>query len=335
MLLLYAWHMCILYAVSSLPHNNESKIIDLLIPQPNTVDETIDSPLISATASASRSLASSVANTNILTLFKYNGSQIYVYSSASNEGEKPEKWIFYYVPVMAPLQSSLNNPWVWASKNEVRVKLLLGDDAIEEMARKAIVKKYDIETGKYAQFWDIAPLMIDSLTAYIVEGSSSPVAGVEPYRAIHPNSLSMIFRFKCSTEENAQSIAEMIQDGEYEIEISFYFAGFYGASTNFISITGDQLKAAASKTTADGENTNAQYIHRDQASSFIAKYTMNVKKIAYSENSAADTKPLADGLEAQFLSLLQQGNFHYPTNSYNLNFMSFPLSYARFNYADD
>lgn len=72
-----------------------------------------------------------------------------MYSSASNEGEKPEKWIFYYVPVMAPLQTSSHNSWVWASKNEVRVKLLLGDDAVEEMARKAIVKKFDMETGKY------------------------------------------------------------------------------------------------------------------------------------------------------------------------------------------
>lgn len=78
MLLLYAWYMCIFYTVTSFPQNNESEIIDLLIPEPNTVEETVDSPLISATASASRSLASSVANTNILTLFKYNGSQICV-----------------------------------------------------------------------------------------------------------------------------------------------------------------------------------------------------------------------------------------------------------------
>lgn len=327
--------MCLFCAISSLPHNNETEYPDVLLPQLNIAEETPDSPLDSATGSASRSLASSIANTNILTLFKYNGSQIYVYSSASNEGEKREKWIFYYVPVMAPLQSSSNNPWVWAAKNEVRVKLLLGDDGIEEMARKAIVKKYDMDTGKYAHFWDIAPLMIDSLTAYIVEGSSSPIAGVEPYRAIHPNSLVMIFRFKCSTEENAQHIAEMIQNGEYEIEIAFYFAGFYGASTNFISITGDQLKAAASKTTADGENTNAQYIHRDQASSFIAKYTMNIKKLVYSESSDSNAKALADGLETQFLSLLQQGTFSNWINFFNLKILYFLSSYARFNYANN
>ncbi|CAF5073717.1 unnamed protein product [Rotaria sp. Silwood1] len=122
-------------------------------------------------------------------------------------------------------------------------------------------------------------------------------------------SLIMIFRFKCSTEENARQIAEMIESGEYEIEIAFYFAGFRQTSTSFVSITGDQLKAAASKTTADGENPNAQYIHRDRASKFIGKYTMNIKKLVYSESPEANTQALSDGLEAQFLSLLQQGNF--------------------------
>ncbi|CAF3495903.1 unnamed protein product [Rotaria sp. Silwood1] len=207
---------------------------------------------------------------------------------------------------MAPQRSSPTDPWVWSTKNEVRIKLLLGDDAVDEMAREAIRKKYDMKTAEYAKYWDVAPLMIDSLTAYIVQGSKSPIAGVEPFHAIHPNSLLMIFRFKCSTEENARQIAEMIESGEYEIEIAFYFAGFRQTSTSFVSITGDQLKAAASKTTADGENPNAQYIHRDQASKFIGKYTMNIRKLVYSESPEANTQALSDGLEAQFLSLLQQ-----------------------------
>jgi hypothetical protein len=237
-----------------------------------------------------------------------------VYDSVSNKAENsatPEKWIFYYVPVMAPLRSSSTDSWVWPTKNEVRVKLLLGDDTVEEMARRAISKKYNMQIGEYAKYWDIAPLMIDSLTAYIVQGSGSPIAGVEPFLAVHPNSLVMIFRFKCSTEENARQIAEMIEDGEYEIEIAFYFAGFRQATTSFVSITGDQLKAAASKTTADGENTNAQYIHRDQASKFIGKYTMNIQKLVYSEDPGANAQALSDGLEVQFLSLLQQGNLGY------------------------
>ncbi|CAF2021266.1 unnamed protein product, partial [Rotaria magnacalcarata] len=186
------------------------------------------------------------------------------------------------------------------------ITMLLGDDAVENMAREAISRKYNTKIGEYAKYWDIAPLMIDSLTAYIVQGTNSPIAGVEPYRAIHPNSLIMIFRFKCSTEGNARQIAEMIGSGEYEIEIAFYFAGFRQTSTSFVSITGDQLKAAASKTTADGENPNAQYIHRDQASKFIGKYTMNIKKLVYSESPEANTQALSDGLEVQFLSLLQQ-----------------------------
>lgn len=309
MLRSFVYYTFLLSAVTSFPQSNETAF-DFTLSQPKIYGKTIDlPPSANVAAPTSRSFASGIANTNILTLFKYNGNQIYVYRSASNEGETPQKWIFYYVPVMAPMQSSSSDPWIWSTKNEVRVKLLLGDDAIDERARKAISKKYDMKIAEYAKYWDIAPLMIDSLTAYIVEGNSSRIAGVEPFRAIHPNSLVMIFRFKCSTEENAREIAEMIKSGEYEIEIAFYFAGFHQTTTSFVAITGDQLKAAASKTTADGENTNAQYIHRDQASKFIGKYTMNIKKLVYSENSGTHTQALNDGLEAQFFSLLQQGNF--------------------------
>jgi hypothetical protein len=176
-----------------------------------------------------RSLADGIVNNNIFTLFNYNGSQVYVYSSFANENENkvnPYRWAFYYVPVMAPMQTSTNNVWVWSMKNEVRVKLMLGDKEVEHLAREAILKRFDMKTAEYSKYWDIAPLMIDTLTAYVVTGSNSPVPGVQPHNSIHPNSLIMIFRFPCSTNQNAQEVATLINSGEYEIEISFYFDGF-------------------------------------------------------------------------------------------------------------
>ncbi|CAF4321267.1 unnamed protein product [Rotaria sp. Silwood2] len=175
------------------------------------------------------------------------------------------------------------------------------------MAREAIAKKFDMNIAEYSKYWDIAPLMIASLTGYIVTGSNSPVAGVQPYHSVHPNSLVMILRFSCSTDENAQNVAKMISSGEYEIEIAFYFDGFKHTSTSFVSITAEQLKSISSKTTADGGNTDAKYIHRNQASKFVGQYITNVKKMIYSENSDVDTQSLAKGLEDQFISLLQQG----------------------------
>jgi hypothetical protein len=257
-----------------------------------------------------RSLADGTVNTNIFTVFIYNGSQIYVYSSFANENENklyPQRWIFYYVPVMAPIQTSTNDVWVWSMKNEIRVKLMLGDREVEHMARDAVSKKYDMKIAEYSKYWDIVPLMIDSLTAYVVTGSNSPVVGVKPYRSIHPNSLVMIFRFSCSTDDNAQTVAKMIGSGEYEIEVAFYFAGFKHTSSSSVSITAEQLKSVSSKTTADGGNTNAKYIHRNQASKFIGEYVTNVKKMIYSDSSNANTQSLATGLEDQFISLFQQG----------------------------
>jgi hypothetical protein len=67
------------------------------------------------------------------------------------------------------------------------------------------------------------------------------------------------------------------------------------------------LKSVSSKTTADGGNTDAKFIHRNQASKFVGQYVTNVKKMIYSENAEVDTQSLAKGLEDQFISLLQQG----------------------------
>ncbi|CAF3692339.1 unnamed protein product [Rotaria socialis] len=185
---------------------------------------------------------------------------------------------------MAPMTEP-NLPWVWSWKNEVRVKLLLAE---------------------YSKYSDIAPLMIDSLTAYIVEGSSSPILGVEPYHAVHPNSLVMIFRFKFSTEERAREIVKLLDEGEYEIEIAFHFAGFQEVSTNFVSITGDQIKGVSSKTAADGGNTNAEYIHRSQATKFISLYNANVQTMIYVESTDFNSQTLSTGMQETFISLMKQ-----------------------------
>ncbi|CAM4788681.1 unnamed protein product [Rotaria magnacalcarata] len=177
---------------------------------------------------------------------------------------------------------------------------------IEEVARKAIEKKYDLKLAEYSKYWDIAPLMIDSLTAYIVEGSSSPIPGIEPYHAAHPNSLVMIFRFKCSTEERAREIVKLLGEGEYEIEIAFHFAGFQEVSRNFVSITGDQIKGVSSKTAADGGNTNAEYIHRSQATKFISLYNTNVQTMIYVESTDFNSQTLSAGMQETFISLMKQ-----------------------------
>ncbi|CAF3993278.1 unnamed protein product [Rotaria sp. Silwood1] len=198
--------------------------------------------------------------------------------------------------------------WAFTVKNEVRINLMLSNDDVEELARRAIIKKYDLTISQYSKFWDVAPLMIDSLMAYIVRGTNIPVEGVHPYKAVHPNQLTMQFRFYCSSEEHAKEIVKNIIDDAYEIEVAFYFAGFKQVTTNLISITSDQLKSVISKTMADGGNTNPQYIHRNQGSTFVSKYVTNVKKMIYMENLNTNVSSLSAGLEDQFISLLQQGH---------------------------
>ncbi|CAF4558503.1 unnamed protein product, partial [Rotaria sp. Silwood2] len=145
---------------------------------------------------------------------------------------------------------------------------MLSNDDVKELARSAIIKKHNLTIAEYSKVWDIAPLMIDSLTAYIIGGTNIPVAGVSPYTTTRPNQLTIQFRFECSSEERAKEIVEKIIDDVYEIEEAFYFSGFKEVATNQMSTTSDQVRNVNSKTIADGGNRNAKYIHRSQGSVF-------------------------------------------------------------------
>ncbi len=74
-----------------------------------------------------------------------------------------------------------------------------------------------------------------------------------------------------------------------------------------VSITRDSLKSVLAKTIADGGNTMATYIHRDQANKFVSSYLANVRKIIYKEDPTSNTSSLTAGLEEEFISLMQQG----------------------------
>ena len=82
------------------------------------------------------SLATAVVNTQVLTMFDYHGSQIYIYSALSNELENlltPRKWVFYFVPIMIPaIKNGSSDGWAFTVKNEVRIQLMLSNDDVEE-----------------------------------------------------------------------------------------------------------------------------------------------------------------------------------------------------------
>lgn len=137
--------------------------------------------------SSSSSLGDAVVNVQHFTQFTYEGSQVYVYSAKMNDEyeHQPLKWSFYYVFVLEPVKSSNTTDWVWMNKKEVRMKLTLGNDQIEDAARRAIARRFDVTvTANYSQFWIVAPLMIDSMTGFVVKVSGEPVEGVATYRLV-------------------------------------------------------------------------------------------------------------------------------------------------------
>ncbi|CAF3857523.1 unnamed protein product [Rotaria sp. Silwood1] len=168
------------------------------------------------------------------------------------------------------------------------------------------MKKYGPDITKHSNSWTIAPLMIDSLTAYIVREANSPVKDVYPFKAENPNELEMEFRFECSSEVHATEIQKKIVDDVYGIEVIFHFAGARQVKTNAILVTDEILKAAIKMTIADGGNTNAEYIHRNQGSAFVSKLMTNIKSMSYIEDWSENGLSMFTILQEQFNALLQQ-----------------------------
>ncbi|CAF1495497.1 unnamed protein product, partial [Rotaria magnacalcarata] len=211
-------------------------------------------------------------------------------------------------------KKELNTNWIWTSgRGELRLNVMFGNDEIDDMARQEIVK-----TGETGTF-KVAPLIIDSFSAFVVSANNNPVPGVHPFRRMHPSDKTMTIRFECSSEGIAKKVMSRVINGDYNVEFAFFFAGLNKVSTSIMSITSDSLKSVLSKTRADGGNTKATYIHRGQANKFISSYLANVRKMIYKEDPKSNTSSLTAGLEDQFVSLMQQGMDNSKQEKLDLN----------------
>ncbi|CAF1523824.1 unnamed protein product [Rotaria sp. Silwood1] len=261
-------------------------------------------------SSGKETIGNVVFNVHHFTQFLFDGNHVYIYSPKKNDENinQPQKWTFFYVPVLQPMQTSAIPPWVIINKLEVRVRLAMGTPRVEEAARQAIANQFSNAIAeKYSKSWVIAPLMLDSLSAYIVTVGSAPVPGVAPFHIDNPNSNVITLRFVSPIKEIALVIAAGLLTGDFDIEVSLYFSGMHRVRTNMMTITATQLQSVLSKTIADGGGTNSTYIHRDQASNFVAKYVTNVKKLIYIEDPNANMSILTRGLEEQLAALFHEG----------------------------
>jgi len=275
------------------------------------VNSTFD--LLGGFSSDKETIGNVVFNVHHFTQFLFEGQHVYIYSPKKNDENinQPQKWTFFYVPILQPIQASFFQPWVTINKFEVRVRLALGTAEVEAAARQAIANQFSPTIAeKYSRSWVIAPLMLDSLSAYIVTVGSTPIPAVAPFHIDNPNSNILTLRFVCLIKEVTLIIAAGLLTGDFDLEISLHFSGMHRVRTNMLTITATNLQSILSKTKADGGNTNATYIHRDQANSFIAKYLTNVKKMIYIEDSNVNTSILTHGLEEQFSGLFQSALAH-------------------------
>ena len=261
---------------------------------------------LAATKQQDHSLARGSVNVQILTEFEYDNKRIFVYAARSNTDDNPRTWQFFYVPVLQPVQPS-NSEWVRTEDNKVCFDLITGDDDIRTVAKTAIMRKFKEElTTNFSESWDITPLMIDSLVAYIVRATHTPVHGVLNFQLIHPNHLIIPFCFQSINATRAVQVKDALLKGGYKVEIAFYFDGFYTVDTNMFSITGGHLKEVLNSVSGDGTAQNVSYIHRSQGSKFIAHYLSRIQQVAYRETDAGNKTDSMSDIQQQFMNLFEQ-----------------------------
>ncbi|CAF0840310.1 unnamed protein product [Didymodactylos carnosus] len=97
--------------------------------------------------------------------------------------------------------------------------------------------EFDSSDATYSEHRTIDSWGIDSLTAYIVKSTTTPVPPVHSYRLLNPKPLVPTFRFQCLLVDAAQNVIQRILNTDYQIEIAFYFAGFSQVKANIGSTT--------------------------------------------------------------------------------------------------
>lgn len=237
---------------------------------------------------------------------RYKEHTISVYEAMTNtDAVAKETLKYFYVPLMFPATDRVSKTWIWTARNgtEIRISLTTGNDEIEQLIQNHIVKINSTNPSRIK----IAPMIINSLTAIIIDSNSSPIFGIYPYNFINPTEMVLTFQFQCTSAEHAKNIINNILSSDYHIKLAFRFTGLHTIIMNMTQIKGETLNAVLSKTKADGGNTKAQFIHRTQSTKFISNYMANVKKVLYAENPNADTQKMFDNLEDNFKTLMQQG----------------------------
>jgi hypothetical protein len=59
--------------------------------------------------------------------------------------------------------------WILMVNSDNRLKVILGNEEIQDLTIKISVKKSEGNTAEYSKFWTVTPSMIDSLETFIVD----------------------------------------------------------------------------------------------------------------------------------------------------------------------
>lgn len=202
------------------------------------------------------------------------------------------------MPIALPVHDD-QSTWAWADKKEVRIKLLLGNEQSDEAALAAIKRKYGPEITAHASSWDVSPLVVDSMNAFIVKNIDSPIEGTAPYRRINVNAKSVVLKFSCTSQETAQVISRGLINGDYDVQIAFHFSSRIELGMNISSATAENLSDALNHTIIDGGNANIQFIHQSQIGDFIRMYTNNLAALIFKEKFT-NTSELLTNLQKEF-----------------------------------
>lgn len=106
----------------------------------------------------------------------YTQRNINIYTSVSNPNREPKAWIFWHDPLII-FDSSKD---IYQDNKQVHFQFLCTSAEFDQLARKAIISKMHSDVERFALFWIIKPLPVDTLIVYIINPTLVPVSAVYP-----------------------------------------------------------------------------------------------------------------------------------------------------------
>ncbi|UJR11272.1 hypothetical protein I4U23_015454 [Adineta vaga] len=207
----------------------------------------------------------------LLVTITYAQRNINIYTSASNPSRDPKAWIFWHDPLIV-FDSSKD---IYQYDKQIHFRFRCISSEFDQLVRQTIITKMHPDVERFALFWIIESLSVNTLIVYIMQQTFLPLSAVYPCLKFNISGISSIeCQFQSSSIVIANSIVQKILCGKLKFQFEYYIQ----STINPITIP-DRLVTNRKLDSLRLNLGHGKYIHQRQGNQLIEKYFKYVQSI--------------------------------------------------------